>query len=164
MFMSQYRGYSQDIDDLYARFVDYYSDPIATKIEERGQHSVYYVKIMSHLGYTSRYLVIIIPRNMDQMHQQRYLSELRWVSFQTRTLPADHPLRPQEQRRLEKDPLKYKLQAHSRDEQKTDYYCQGPPVRVALLHDLKQKNTYQYPDNLLLSQALNSYECVVALL
>lgn len=139
-------------------------------------YTTYAAKVQSFVGNGSRYVLLVL-RDEHATQKSGYLGQLKWVSFQTRTLshefteylaPPNSFLKEQSLDYKLMDPryaeeqgsMKIKLNVKYRDMKKTDYFC-PLPIELEILHDEKKKGVYQYPDTLDIRQALNTFQCVI---
>lgn len=96
------------------------------------------------------------------------LSQLPWVSLQTRT--TDEPLAPGVPThsfipsRAAREQLTIVFDAVNRSPQKTDYRTPEIPLEMSIIHDPKKNNFLQCPDRVRLYSALETFRCVVTML
>ena len=81
--------------NIYKNIVDYYNNPIFVKINDTPQYrygisfSIYYCKIGCMLCVDDRYLIAMVKNDDMPIGNNEKLSNLKWISFQTRTLEAN---------------------------------------------------------------------------
>lgn len=149
---------------IHRKFLDYYGDLTLKKIKVNDGWVIYCAKVNAQIN-EFRYLFVIVRDSMS-LQDRMSLSNLNWVSFQTRTTNdyySDVPsynLFPTEPK---KQILNDKLDLRDRSKVETLYSCKNTPINVKLIHEMRKNNIYQYPDTLFLYQALETYNCVVDL-
>ncbi|AMQ10839.1 hypothetical protein [Brazilian marseillevirus] len=125
------------------------------------KYSVYAAKISSLLADGQRYVLLFVPSSSTDVAKS-HISMLQWESLQTRILPNNYniPLQSLNFRTNKQDAL----QVFQRTPTCTYYSSPELPAEVALLHNPKKRSIEQFPDKLQLSQALQTFSCVVKLL
>lgn len=152
------------MDTVYGALVDYYGDLKLKLIKNENGWVVYAAKVFSGLNQ-NRYLFVITPIRAAK-GEETTLEALDWVSFQTRTtddvyqVPTHQLYLNDQRKKMLSDPIT----ALERTQLETSYVTNDLPIKVKLIHDPKKKNSLQYPDKILLYQALETYQCVVELL
>lgn len=160
------------VQDVYGAFIDYYGDIELKMIKSEQGYNVYCTRVNSGLSMT-RYIFVVSPTPQTNITditpidgETVTLNSLDWVSFQTRTT-EEHYNVPSINLYTGKDrsqSLPDMLTFIARDAESTEYRCETLPIKVNLVHDIKKKNIYQFPDRCKLYQALESFSCVVELL
>lgn len=125
------------------------------------RYSVYAAKISSLLADGQRYVLLFVPATSTDVSKS-HISLLQWESLQTRILPNNYniPLQSLNLQRNKQD----SLEVFRRTPTCTYYSSQVLPAEFALLHNPKKKSIEQFPDRLQISQALQTFSCVVKLL
>lgn len=84
--------YDPDKEHVYSLMSVYFDNPKMTKIRDipEPRVSVYMAKTSAMLGIEHRYIVAICPIDIKGVGSQEYLSNLLWISIQTRTLSDNH--------------------------------------------------------------------------
>lgn len=151
-------------DQIRQELKDYFAGIYCVKVETNRGQGVYYAKIFSFLGNDNRYLVVTVPNDNSPDGTQMMLQNMNFSSIQTRTIPTDYDMPPQQYQKNYDTPLKnYRLQSRGENTMsRTQYYSYNAPIEVVLLHDSKAKSRYQYPDTIPLHHALETYQCVVS--
>ena len=150
-----------DINTVYGAFLDYYGNVDMKRIRQDNGWSVYAMRFSTQLS-TYRYLFAIAmtaPLEPEIMK----LNDINWMSLQTRESDEFHTV-PEIIHLLDerkKQALPDVLVATQETVDRKEYNC-PLPVRVELVSD--KSRAYQYPDKLLLYQAMESYNAVVTLL
>lgn len=151
-------------EDVYGAFVDFYGDIQLRLIKADGGWSVYCAKAYSGLNQ-QRYIFVVVPQRTVKQDTTT-LDQLDWVSFQTRTTTDNYQV-PTHNLYLDdtrKKMMSDKITVVDRTADETFYVTDSLPIKIRLLHDPKKNNYLQYPDQALLYQALDTYNCVVDVL
>lgn len=127
---------------------------------EGVSYSLYVAKIYSLLADGQRYVMLFVPASSTDVAKS-HISVLPWESLQTRVLQKDYNI-PMQRLNI-KNNREDIIQVIGKTQTCT-YYGSHLPLQFALLHNPKKKSLEQYPDKLLVSQALQTFSCVVKLL
>ena len=155
--------FANDNDAVYGAFLDYFGDIKMGKIKVQDGFAIYATKVNSGLT-ENRYVFAVVPDN-QYLTQESTLNSLNWVSLQTRS-SDEHYKVPTVTIYINdnmKKALPDILQVVDRDREKTEYVVKTIPIKVTLMHNIKQNNSLQFPDQCKLYQALETYNCVVEL-
>lgn len=151
---------------VYKAIIGYYGDPVFCKIRdafsgETKTQSIYMCKIASFIGKDYRYLVVTVNPDNNEAGTLVPLSNLRWVSFQTRTLQeAYNHLKPHSYEIDREIYGRIVIVLNKRNLSHTEYVCKDIPVIVTLLHT-KPDNLYEYPQSGNLMSALETYRTIL---
>jgi hypothetical protein len=140
---------------VHSVFVQYFDDPLFTKIKDVDNHSIYMCKLTVQLANAYRYLVAITPRDVYFKGKELPLSHIKWTVFQTRELNVKHPIRTHTYTPKQGHPYNFIIYRSKDDE---NYKCDSLPVTVNLLGD----DYYPYVGKL--NSALETYNTIVILL
>lgn len=86
--------------EIYNSIVDYYGDIVFTKINSKSTsdgtaYGLYYFKVGCMLCLDNRYLLAIVKEDLSiPIGSQMYLSNLHWISFQTRSIDDFNSVNP----------------------------------------------------------------------
>lgn len=146
------------VDAMYGYFVQYFSNPIMTKIKDINNHSMYMVKTNAILGIEYRYIIAFVYKDGYPIGTTEYLEKLPWVSLQTRTLAEDHklPIHSYIPRRL--PVLDYKIKLIHKDAKQYVYNVAELPIQIILL---PKRNDYNANGDVI--TALETYQTIVSL-
>jgi hypothetical protein len=148
---------------FYRLICDYFSDPFVQKVRQDDNYSVYVCRIQTLLLNEYRYIVIISQADQFAIGSIKPLSELKWVSFQTRTLASDTYYNVTTHSYDIKNDMKYHFlvkQTSSNIEKSTYEFLNFEfPVQITLLH--VKGHTYEYPPNGSLVSCLETYQTVM---
>lgn len=163
--MSQYgqiidSGYDPTKNSTYKAFVDYFNNPIMTKIKNVRQYSVYMVKIHSMLGTAYRYLIVFVPLDGKHNGFTQSLKDCDWISLQTRTLEDRHDIPSIMHSAKPEHPLKQKIHMTSQNTEQTEYSVDNFPLNITLLHTRKN-HTFQYSPTGTIVSALETYQTII---
>ena len=83
-------GFEPEKHSVYQAFTDYFNNPTMTKVKDVDKYSMYITRIHAMLGNAERYLITIVPRDVNNKKHTEKMQSLEWVSLQTRTLEEIH--------------------------------------------------------------------------
>lgn len=161
-----YYGQSLDVDydinkeNVYSLFCEYFKNPKMTKIKNVNKYSMYITKIHALLGIEFRYLIIFVKGDEYSLGTEKLLSELHWISFQTRTLTDEHniPYHTYIPRRI--PALDKKITLNSKDNHQYKYAVDYLPIEITLLPKSTKGMDYQSTGTVV--TALETYYTVVS--
>jgi hypothetical protein len=123
-------GYDPVKEDIYPLFTHYFDNPRMTKIKDIGEYSMFLTKIHALLGVEFRYLIVFVHKLEANT---KFLSELKWVSLQTRTLKDDHNLPFHSYAPKRNSELDKKIELKKKDETQYTYSVDKLPIEIILL-------------------------------
>ena len=160
--------YGEPIDDfspqrtqVYQQFVTYFEDPIMTKIKDNEKFSTYATKLYCLLSKECRYLIAIVYRTVNVIGTQIRLSDIEWVSFQTRTLRESylcnsHSFIVNSSHEFSRSVIERKEVT----KESSSYEALNLPIIITLLHTPKKTaDSYQKRGTVML--ALETFETVI---
>lgn len=146
-------------DDVYTLFSSYFDNPIMKKIRDVNSHSMYGVKIHALLGIVSRYVIAFCKQDVYPIGNEVSLSNLRWVSIQTRTLDENYPVRTHTYIPA-RHYLTNEINLFKQDNTKYSYTVEELPLLVTLLPSGKSQGM-EYNSKGTLVTALETYNTIV---
>lgn len=152
-------GYDPRRDDIYPLFANYFGNPKMTKLKQVDRYSIYYCKIHALLGVEFRYLIVFVVNDSSPIKSEKFLAELEWDCFQTRTLSDEHnlPFHSYIPRRV--PDLDKKISLQNKDSQKYTYSVDDLPIKITLLPNSKRGLDYNSSGTVV--SALETYYTVV---
>jgi len=149
---------------VYKNFSDYYGNPVFTKVSDTPinkwniSFSIYYCKVGCMLCIDDRYLVVLVENdNMLQGNKER-LSNLKWISFQTRTVrDLTMNLKSVDMQPKNIDFMNQSVSLSEYNESKYIYISKI--MKIELLCD---EDTSQYSQSGTIKSCLETYNCVVS--
>jgi hypothetical protein len=153
-------GYDPNTKNIYKSFVDYYNNPMMTKIKNVNGYSMYMIKIHAMLGNTYRYLIVFVSEDGKLNNTQIGLDKLEWVSFQTRTLEENHDILKHSYQPRKTYPLNQQIKLIDRDEDKSVYEAEDFKLVITLLHT-KKGQKYQYQPNGTIVSSLETFQTII---
>lgn len=147
---------------VYRAFLLYFGNPVCTKINsDQDQHSTYAVRVYSLLA-EARYLVMITYQDLLPKGTNKLLSDIKWQSFQTRILSLDVNLEEHSLPKENNGVFDNMLTLRKRDTEKNKviYQCFHNPLMVELLPS-KKGSIYDYPNEVTLESAIETFQCVI---
>lgn len=162
-----YHGQRLDVDydpakeDIYSLFSDYFKNPKMTKIKDIQNYSMYICKIHALLGIEYRYVIVFVNKDSFPVKTEKFLSQLYWISLQTRTLTDEHdiPSHAYVPRRIQELDKKIQLIHKTNDQYK--YRVESLPFEITLLP--KTKGLDYQPTGTVVT-ALETYNTVITFL
>jgi len=150
--------------NVYNSFLNYFGNLQLKKIKCQNSYCIYAACNKTGLS-VPRYLFAVVPERFSRADMAT-LSELRWVSLQTRTTNDVHsvPTFTHLLSETQKKTLPHLCKIINRTQNESLYSTDNLPIKIKLIHEAKKNNYLQYPDNCKLYQALETYNCVVDLL
>jgi len=146
-------------DDVYTLFSSYFDNPIMKKIRDVNSHSMYGVKIHALLGIVSRYVIAFCKQDVYPIGNEVSLSNLRWVSIQTRTLDENYPVHTHTYIPA-RHYLTNEINLFKQDNTKYSYTVEELPLLVTLLPSGKSQGM-EYNSKGTLVTALETYNTIV---
>jgi hypothetical protein len=137
-------------------------------IEFSNQYAIYAAKIHSMFQKDNRYIFVFVDTTKisrpPSVGRER-LSDLPWVSLQTRLIPKDsdhysrYQLFPQELKFNARE-VDGKLRIQNRFTEKSVYLTEDRTIQVELLHNLLNTSKYQFNNNTMISTAVDLFQSV----
>lgn len=145
-------------NNIYPVFVNYFNNPVLTKVKDIGKYSMYACKIHAVLGIEHRYLIAFTNMDKNMIGTQIYMSNIHWECLQTRSMEEEmkvnlHSYVPSRMKDLYK-----KINLVKKDEESSQYNVEIFPMKVLLLP--KGKNV-SYRDTGYLINAIEEYQTVI---
>jgi hypothetical protein len=153
-------------EQFYDLITNYYDNPTLTKVKNisnskanSNSFSMYMARIDCLLYTEYRYIVVLIKEDQNPIGENRELSDLKWISFQTRILPERHNV--EKFQHVPKKTLYFqpKISMTKRTTSETTYSCQDYPIIVTLLH--LKKNLIEYSENGTIASALETFKTII---
>ena len=153
--------------NTYTIFREYYDGLIMTKIKDVNSHSMYYAKIQSMLKSIKRYIIAVVPRDINVPGTQMMFKDIQWVSLQAREIEEDYKIEEQTYHprayaltQLNKIIIiKNKSQPHELSTAYSIEYEQLP-INLVMLHT---SSSTMYPNKLPLEWVLKEFKVVIVL-
>ena len=152
--------YDPGKNHIYEAFVNYFNNPLLIKIKNVETMSMYMVKIHAMLGNAYRYLIIFVPMDFEKLGTEKKMSELEWISLQTRTLEEQHRIRVHNYKPEKKYPLNQKISVVERKENYSVYKAEEFPLNISLLHTRKNQ-LHQYNPTGCIANALETFQTII---
>lgn len=153
--------YDPEKDHIYDSFVLFFNNPKMIKQKDVEGLSMYITKTFCLLSNQCRYIIALVMQDNKNIGYIEDLSNLFWVSFQTRTLQENfdtpsHSYTPQRG-----CPLDTPIKRDTITQRASDYTCEKfPCIRVTLLHTSQGPSEYQ--DTGAIITALETYQTVIS--
>lgn len=153
------QGFDPDKEKIYGLITEYFNKPVMTKIKDVETYSMYMCKMYCLLTNECRYLVAFSLRDSTPLNSLSPLSDIKWVSFQTRTLEDKHELDTHGYQPKRIDALNKMIKKESVNKDSTVYTCPDIPcISISLLHT---KSVKEYSDSGTVLTALETYQTII---
>lgn len=154
---------------VYPSIVNYFGDITLKKMKhipatsyDKPSYSIYYAKVGCLLCVEDRYIVAITENDNYPMESERFLSELEWVSFQTRTIETlpfpSHKIRTQQIQNRPNRFVSDSIQFIKSESDRNIYTSNLYPLFIELLYTDQDSN---YSKTGSIQSALETYNCVL---
>jgi hypothetical protein len=153
-------SFDPDKDIMYKAFDDYFNHPTMTKVKDINEHSMYISKMACLLGNECRYIVCFIEIDDLPIGTKEKLSNMRWLSLQTRSLSERYDLPCHGYQPRRDCSLGAVINRTEVTADASTYSCEVFPLVVTLLHK-KGENDYQSRGNIV--AALETYSTIITL-
>lgn len=145
-------------DKIYDAFVDYFDNPIMTKIRDVNYHSLYISKTYCLLNKQCRYIMVFVEEDNLPIFTKQQLMYLRWKSLQTRTLEEQYNIKSHHYKPKRSGILSSIITKKNTDNEKTTYYSDELPIIITLLNS---NNEYQNKGNII--SAIETYNTIITI-
>lgn len=149
-------------DNVYSLFVEYFTNPSMTKIKDVDDYSMYISKVYAILGIEYRYIIVFVPKDNKPFNTVDLLSNLKWVSLQTRSLTDNHSLSYHSYIPKRLASLDKKITLLRKDNNQYLYNVEALPITIILLPKNIEKNVNQeYSPSGTVVTAMETYQTIV---
>ena len=145
---------------------DYFGNLVMTKLkktdptENKPSYSIYYAKIGCMLCVDDRYVIAIVESDPYPIGSQEYLSEMNWISFQTRTIEQPlSQLKTQQTKSVMTRQITDKIHLQEKTQDRNVYMASTLPLKIELLYTTEDDN---YSNSGTIQSALDTYNCVLS--
>lgn len=145
---------------VYNLITEYYDNPKLTKIKDIDNFSIYMAKIDYLLYNEHRYIIAFMIKNNFQIGTLVDLDDIKWHSFQTRSITDDHKIMTFQHIPKKLSKFQLRIELTSRDEKQSVYKCINlPNITLTLLH--KGNSKYEFTDKGTLISALETWRTII---
>jgi hypothetical protein len=155
-----FEPYEPNKDIMYKAFDSYFNSPVLSKIKDVNGTSMYMTKIVCLLGNEIRYIICFVTQDDLPVGTIEKLSNMRWLSFQTRSLPDTYNIPSHRYQPKRDGPLSVVINRINVTPEASTYKCDSFPIIVTLLHK-KNESDYQPTGNVI--AALETYSTIITL-
>ena len=143
---------------LHTKIVEYFNNPLMTKLHNFDVFSYYYVKLPTMTLLENYYIIAGVINDKNKIGTRKFLKSLNWNSFQTRILKERHDVpitnyRTQTTSNILND---INLDVKERNNNTTCYKNSEYNITVTVFH----KNL-RHPDKTILTRALEEYMTIL---
>lgn len=151
--------YDPNREVLYDIITEFFENPVLTKIKDIDTFSIYMAKVNYILYTENRYIIAFMHKDDSSIGTLIYLKDLKWQSFQTRSLPHIHKIIAFSY--IPKKTLKFqsKIYMLSRSSKETSYKCENHPITITLLH--KGNSEFEFSEKGTLASALETWRTIL---
>ncbi len=158
------------IQEFKIQLAKMFNDPFLQKVEEVGNASIYKARVESMLVASAmKYVVVISVHDNTPIFSKRKLSQINWVSFQTRQLPKNNIDKslynlPEIRIQYHEIPalLKDKIIKTDIYDDRVEYLSENIPVKIILLTENKDKGQALKNDSTI-ERALSYFNTIISL-
>ncbi len=160
---------------VYKKFADYFKDLSFVKLNNVSMNNKWYSKYVAVIQCDLlicaidkiKCCVVLTKIDKEAVGAIRSLSDLQWISFQTRfykenpfsALSTD--LKEQTYDKSKRNIMGEKIKSYKRTSTYTQYISQDTLLKITLVHTAKDE--YEFPANeSTLAGALETYQCVIS--
>ena len=148
-------------ENIYKEISIYFDNPIMFKIRNVSEKYSVYMCNTHYLMNKYRYLIAVTNYDPYELRFEQKLSDLEWVSFQTRTLDDYHKLPRHTYIPKRQGISSEKITKSYLDPYKSVYDCEHSPLQVTLLH--KRKDTqHEYQEKGYIGAALETFSTLLS--
>lgn len=147
---------------VYDLVISHVGNPQMKKTRVDNDYSLYMVEVASMLLNEKRFFIALVLNDSRPVGTMDYLSNIKWSSFQARTLQEAHPLDMPVHNYVVSRGLASSvvIVVLSRDKSVTNYAADKcPGIVVSLLHTKNQE--YEYPNEGNIASALETYQTII---
>lgn len=148
------------IKNIYDSFSEYYKSLIFTKIKNVDNFSLYAANIKCNLGKGYRYIIITVPLDKTIEGFNTRISNLMWVSLQTRFIETNFNISPQYFNPPKINEFDTEIILEERTEKTTTYISVSLPMKLTLLNTNKGRD---YANRANIRVALETYQTIITL-
>lgn len=153
-------SFDPEKDNIRRYFLSYFNYPVMFKIKNVDIYSIYMTKTYCLLSNQCRYIVAMVDRDDLHVSAQKNLSDLNWVSLQTRTLSDKHNIPSHNYTPTKQTPLSVQIKLIEKTQDYIKYECSKYPIEVTILTK-DNNNSYPYRDSGNLVSAIEIYYTII---
>ena len=150
-------------ENIYQYFYEYFKDHLMSKEKNvDNKYSVYVSKLYCLLNKDCRYIIILTEIDDNPIKSKINLSNLVWISLQTRTLSSEeyddlesHGYIPKNQ-----GPLTNKIIRTEYNKDASTYKCEKFPIIITILGN-KNKDAITYRNEGTIIEALETWQTII---
>jgi len=147
---------------IYEYFDKYFDSPTMTKIKNVSSCSVYMTKVYCLLVREHKYIIVFVNEDFEPIKSTKKMSELPWISLQTRMLSDNHNIPMHSYQPKSRGPLSKKISRTETLHTISTYKCDDFPITVTLLHKKEGDGTEYQPSGTIVS-AIETYRTIITI-
>lgn len=147
-------------NDFYNIINDYFNSPIMLKDKDTENYSIYICKLHSLLSVEKRYIIVITLKDDNKIGDNIPLKNIKWVSFQSRTMTNRNKLQSHKYSVKRTDRYNIPIYETSKDKKAVYYRCEGyNDIVITILYT---ENTKHYQSKGTLVNALETFNTIIS--
>lgn len=151
--------YDPEKDIVYSEISNYFNNPLMSKVKDVSNYSMYISKVHCLLRKDYRYIICFVPVDKYNVGNKLHLSDLHWISFQTRTLTETYEELPYHKYKpIRNNFSNIEIKILEKDNSKFTYTCKDLPINITLL--TPNKSSF-YQDKGCIAAALETYNTIL---
>lgn len=155
--------YNPIYERLYTAFSEYFANPPMHKLKDVNGYSMYIAKVYAVLGIEFRYIVAFVKDDKKPIGSIDLLSNLKWVSLQTRTFSEEYSLPVHSYVARRYPGLEDNIHLVQSTPQQYVYKAEKFPLQIVLLPKSKKgESVLEYNSNGNIVTALETYQTLVS--
>lgn len=136
----------------------FFQNLVFTRVERRDNYAIYAVKLTGLLGNGFHQYILLFVHLHNAIEQETTIDNLLYVNLQVRSLQKNYKIREQRWSYNKKlDTIFFNMV--DRNEERSLYIFQD--IELLLKHNPKRKTQFQYPNRVTLTEAFESYNCIL---
>jgi hypothetical protein len=152
-------GYKPEREIVYSAWVTYLDNPTMIKVKDVHEFSMYMTKTHCLLSKQCRYLIALVTKDSMPVGTPEELRNLKWKSFQCRTLEDKHELPPHFFVPKAAGVMGSKLTRIETTDETSTYTCAELPLVFTMLH--AKPGVSEYYNTGKVAAALETYQTIV---
>lgn len=147
---------------VYELVISHVGNPLMKKTRVENNYSIYMVEVASMLLNEKRFFIALVLNDQRPLGTTDYLSNIKWASFQSRSLQEAYPLDIPVHNYVVSRGMASSIviMVSSRDRSVTNYTADKiSGLVVSLLHTKNQE--YEYPNEGNIASALETFQTIL---
>jgi hypothetical protein len=151
--------YNPITERIYTMITEYFDNPLMIKTKDIDKNSMYICKITCFLSTELRYIICFVEKDMSPIGNQVYLSNLKWVSLQTRSMTENYSVKEHSYNPKKEGHCTSQIKRVKMSDEAFTYECSNFPSLIITLIPTKTKKTYNESGTII--AALETYSTIL---